>query len=483
MDIFSQNNLHTTSAEFINSTNPYKNAIESIIQKSVSPENRKLFYLLLEPIFIKNVVSTFFLKYTESNIQTQNFNILDNKIPLFFERNHKFKYLKDILSNPFLKDHQISEFLELFSNIQKCFQGLHRFIYIYKYKRSRIYNTTDLCGDPIPINKSNRISITIFQNNTRYVFLLRELMKTIVSSLSHTMFFFSEPISCKNPYTNLPLNKSALYNIYFAIRFSSSLKMHELFHRFFIHEFNLHNFLLHSDEEIREEYLNSYLRDIEEHLKYSGRTVVYQMFHENKIMCLTIHRQFPENRLIEIMRPYIELYYRKKFSLKQSYTNHLSVVLKYALLRFIKYNRFFGRRISKRENVNGYIKRVYKFNDDHIEFALPVETNFGNSHLSYYSESFSIMIREIRESRKLKFLRVIPRLYKDSDDENEDTQNNNLRENDDDSSDSDDADNNENNENNEISDNETHNDSDSDNDNDRDNEISETDNNIVDIVD
>jgi hypothetical protein len=139
----------------------------------------------------------------------------------------KFQYLNNILSNPLIDDIYKTELLTLFSFLQKGFRGIERFIYLIKYRKSRIYNTTDLYGDTILENPRN--TITIFQNNTRYVFLLRELVKTITTALTNSPYFFSEPVCCKNPYTNMAFTKSALYNIYFSIRFYSSLKIPHYF--------------------------------------------------------------------------------------------------------------------------------------------------------------------------------------------------------------------------------------------------------------
>lgn len=381
MNIFSQTNTQNPSK-----IDRYKPILENIIKRYVSQENQILFYIFLEPIFIKNIF--IYSDLSENSIE----------IPLFFERNKKFEIIKDILSNIFLKESQKSDFLDLFSILQKGFLGLRRFIYLYRYKKSRIYNTTDLCGDLIPIN-NNRLSITIFQNNTRYVFLLREVMKIIISALSNSVHFFSEPISCKNPYTNIPFDKSTLYNIYFAIRFSS-LKIPELFHRYFLLDFNLYDFLINTDEEIREEYLKSYLKNIGNHLEGEIRMIVNDIFRENKIFCIHIHKEFPEDRLLAIMRPYLEIYYKTKFSLKHSYINYLSIVLQYSLLKFVSYNRYFGRRISKRVKIDRTIKRIIDFNDKHIEFQLLNGCVYKESHLSCFSDIISKFMKEIRELKK-----------------------------------------------------------------------------------
>jgi len=392
--IFKSNNI-----EF--KTDPYKQIIESIINKSVSLENRDLFYGLIEPLFIRNFLWIF---------------DTSNKNPRFFERNEKFDFLKTNLSNPFLKESQKTEFLEFFSILQKGINGFKRLLYIRRFNKSRIYNTTDFCGDEIPINP--RISITIYQNRTRYIFLLRDLAKTIISALSNTLYFFSEPISCKNPYTNIAFSKAALYNIYFALRFSY-IKIPPLFQSFFLMDFDLYEFSVKMDEGIRDEYLNSYTANIGNHLRGEIREVVLHIFRENQILCMHIHRDFPEDRLLAIMKPYLQIYYKAKYSLQRTYANYLKVILKYSLLQFVKYNRNFGRRIQKRENIeNKWVKRD-DFNDRYQPFQSPIDDDFRTSHLSCTPDKLTNLLREIRDAKNWKFLRIPVVFIREEEEESE----------------------------------------------------------------
>ena len=50
--------------------------------------------------------------------------------------------------------------------------------------------------------------------------------------------FFSEPLPSKNPYNNLPLTKSNLYNIYFFIKFNTNI-YDDLLFKFFHCDFNM----------------------------------------------------------------------------------------------------------------------------------------------------------------------------------------------------------------------------------------------------
>ena len=380
-----------------------KEIITSIISKTASSDNISLYSLFLSPFFTKT-----------------KFDIDLNK-----KKETKYKLIESILSNVFLKEYQKTELFTIFSILQKGINGIRRFVYLYRYKRSKIYNSTDLCGDPIPTNP--RLSITILQNNTRYIFLLRELMKTINTSLSNSPHFFSEPVPCKNPYTNVPFNKSALYNIYFSLRFSSSIKIPELFHRYFLCDFDLFQFSFKSEDLIRTEYINSYVKNIGIHQIGYIREITHCIFREYKILCIHVHRHFPEDRLLTIMQPYISAYYRVKYTLNLTLKTHLSLILKYCLLKFVEYNKCFGRKIQKREIRSGKIVRFIDFNDKHVEFKWPVLTNFRNNHLNIASVEMSKILNYIQQSKKWDFLKIIPFITIKDSDESESEGNNTPR--------------------------------------------------------
>ena len=63
----------------------------------------------------------------------------------------------------------------------------------------------------------------------------------INNALSNSPDFFSVPLVIKNPYNNVPFNKSTLYNIYFNIM-SKTYIVSELIHKFFLTNFDINKF-------------------------------------------------------------------------------------------------------------------------------------------------------------------------------------------------------------------------------------------------
>jgi len=109
------------------------------------------------------------------------------------------------------------------------------------------------------------------------------------------------------------------------------------------------------------------------------------MFEDCNLSTLPIDRHFPKDKLIEIMRPYIKLYYKGKYSLQNSKCNEYMYRLKVKLKMFIEHNPVFGRKkvfykmgtFSKKKIVD-----KVSFNDDHIDFYKKKSTDlFLKSHL------------------------------------------------------------------------------------------------------
>ncbi len=166
--------------------------------------------------------------------------IHDKHIQLIFQLNidngSKFKCLQNILSNVFISEINKEEIMNIFCKIQRFIHAMFRLQYIWKWKRANVYNTEDLYMNPIHIGQKN--TIVLLQNNTKYIFQIKELIGSINTSLSNSCHFFLEPLVCKNPYTNLPFDKASLYNIYYAIR-ESTFIMPTLIHQYFLSDFDL----------------------------------------------------------------------------------------------------------------------------------------------------------------------------------------------------------------------------------------------------
>ena len=170
-------------------------------------------------------MNTFFLIIKKHfNITDYPFQNLDSlqKIIFFmlinkkdYSLKNKFKYINEQINNIFFTEEQKEDFINIFCKIQKTYFAFARFAYIYKYKKAKIVVDFDLCLNPIDINNKN--SICLLQEKYKYCFRINDLINIIDTALSNSPNFFSDPLISKNPYNNVPFNKSTLYNIYFKI--------------------------------------------------------------------------------------------------------------------------------------------------------------------------------------------------------------------------------------------------------------------------
>jgi len=317
---------------------------------------------LIYSIFLKGMEQNSFFSYNCVSFMT----ILD-----------KWKSYGSILNNMFLRNEKREEMIDLISKIQRTIHGFYRFKYLWRLRKAKWYNTADLYMNPI--SPTDKETIVIFENNTKYIFQLRELIRVVQSSLSNCCNFFPNPIPCKNPYTNLPLHKSNLYNIYFAIR-RSQYRMPLLFEEFFHHNFNLNRFLIKNEELINDEYLNTYVEN--NCLTYVLENVV-DMFKEHNIRC-HIHKDFPKDQLFQIMKPYLSLYFISNYSINSHKKGRAFRNLHRKLHLFDNYNKQFGRRKVQFVSKNPFspLKQcVYFFDDKYIPLKDIDNDSFMTSHL------------------------------------------------------------------------------------------------------
>jgi hypothetical protein len=327
-----------------------------------------LFYMM-NP-FDELLYSTF-LKKEDINIWFSCISISFLSIPA------KWKSFHSILNNIFLGNEKREEMIDVISKIQRTIHGMYRFKYLWRLRKAKLYNADDLYMNPI--GPSDKGTVVIFENNTKYIFQLRELIRVVHSSLSNCCHFFPDPIQSKNPYTNLPFHKSNLYNIYFAVR-SSQYRMPHLLEAFFREDFNLNRFLTKNEELINEEYLNTYVENncVEGIFDY-----VQDMFKEHHIRS-SIHPEFPKEKLYKIMKPYLSLYFVSNYSINQHKKARSFRLLHRTLDLFQRYNSCFGRRKIKfiSKNPFSHIKQcIYIFDEKHPPFHNRESNHFLTSHL------------------------------------------------------------------------------------------------------
>ena len=341
-----------------------------------------LFFLIIKKL----------LKINDTNFQ--NLDSIQKIIYfMFISRNYystyfKFSFFVNEINNIFLTEKQKEDFINIFCKIQKIYFSLSRFAYIYKFNKANVVADSDLCLNPIDINNKN--TIALLQDKNKYYFKINDLINILNNSLSNSPNFFSEPLITKNPYNNVPFNKSTLYNIYFNITSKTNI-VPELINKFFLSNFDLNKFEKDYEYLIREHAINKYVKNSDIDVLYNSVLIMLDFFNDHNLFAhikdrINIHDDFPKKQLVDIMRPYLLLYFSYKYSLISTKKFDSKILLYKKLNEFYTFNPYFGKKNIKVQSYfsrNGKkkYKNVYVFNDKHINFYSE-DNNFLTSHLS-----------------------------------------------------------------------------------------------------
>lgn len=311
----------------------------------------------------------------------------------------KFAYINEICNNFYFKqqDDKKNKIMYYFYQIQRTYFILNRFIFLYKYKKSKIIVENDLEMNKLQIHQPN--VLCIYHNNYKYLFKIQELLKIIYTSLTNSYLFFAEPINIKNPYNNIVLGKSILYYIYFYLNTMVQIKTIQdkhldIFLKFKECEFNITHFVNKYEHILREYSIQNYIinSDIDTlvcdifkmvHVFNSGKNDIYSQ--------ICIDTKFPKKELVNIMKPYLNLYLHSRYSLVSTIKQKLIIRLNNKLNDFQKYNPNFGKKkiVLKTIQCGNKYKRVYshiEYNKRYKSFHSYNTDNYMSDHLEYRYE-------------------------------------------------------------------------------------------------
>jgi len=213
------------------------------------------------------------LKIENNNFFTHDSSGVDPLIKVLFGFNNikknnpfykqKFIFFKKIINSFYIKDQREEDVINYFNKIQRTYNALNRFAFLYKFKKAKIIVNTDMILNEIKENDKN--VICIYHENAKYLFKLFDLLKIINMSLIHSQNFFADPLCIKNPYNNLPFGKNILYYIHYFLteksRFFYKIKDTDLFLKFHSCQFNLTEFLNKYEYLLREKTIINYVKN------------------------------------------------------------------------------------------------------------------------------------------------------------------------------------------------------------------------------
>jgi len=330
-----------------------------------------------------------------SGIHKIFFYILD-KLELKNYNNSKFIFLDETMNNYYFskKDTEKKEFFNLFNKIQKIYYTLNRFVYLYKFKKSKLIVDMDMQLNKINIGDPN--VICIYHVNSKYLFKIDDLLKMIYMSLTNCFSFFAEPITIKNPYNNISFGKSILYYIYSYLISNARIQYIkpeylDVFFKFKESNFNMTKFVNSYEYILREYAIKNYMNNTSKSIIKDQILHMIDVYNSNIMRNhkkILIDPEFPAEDLISIMKPYLFLILESNYSLIDKNKRDAKNKLNKKLKEFQNYNPTFGRKNIKFKDVilNGKTKRIKShigFNMKHPKFNSYTIETFMNNHLHY----------------------------------------------------------------------------------------------------
>ena len=365
------------------------------------------FQYIIKKFFNLNDIISFDIDSIKNNTDCNFFNILVSCI--FIQKSYsirnKYIFFDETINNSFITDDIRNEFINLFALFQRTYNSFSKLANLYRYKKAKIIIEYDLCLNPIKENGKN--IFILMQNNNKYLFNINDLIKIIHNSIANTSHFFNNPLPIKNPYNNVLINKSTLYNIYFYIRTKTLLNPDLLFY-FFKTNFNINKFTEQYQYLIRNYAINNYLISSTNYKLHDDIRQMIENFNYsiiNKNYQIIIDNDFPKDILIKIMIPYLRLYFLSEYSLMHS-TGKMKYkkILRNKLIEFQNFNPIFGRKIYNYVNIlskNKIVrKNVVNFNSKHIDFndKNKDKTTFMDSHNSKYNDDLNLSTEDNQDN-------------------------------------------------------------------------------------
>ena len=335
---------------------------------------------------------------------------------------NKYKFFIETLNVFYIKGTKEEEFINYFCKIQKTYNILNRFAHNYKYKKSNIVVNTDIGLNELIPNSKN--VICIFHKNARYLFHVKDLICIINTSLTNSHMFFSEPLPIKNPYNNLPFDKSTLYNIYFFIRYKTNYHC-DLLLKFFDCDFNLTIFKGKNEYLLRELSINNYVYKSTSQILENEILDMISFYNDNYCgdiseLQIFIDKEFPKDKLIKIFQPYLLMFFSSQYSFLNHKKKETLYYFKQGLRRFKNFNPQFGRKKYKiifkhtKNFKKKVVGKIIEFDDIHVKFNNIEKDNkiFLSDHLNYEEINYN-------SSNNLSFLNNrMPLFFREGTDEN-----------------------------------------------------------------
>lgn len=241
-------------------------------------------------------------------------------------------------------------FLDFFNRIQQVYRALNRFANLITKKNYAINVSHDMFLTPISCKQKN--VFCYYEHKYIYFFTLQDLSRIITSAICHSVHFYPEPMSPKNPYSGILFSTTDLYNIYFKMK-ESLLNVPLVMQQYFLSHFDIKKFKSNNEIIIRNIYINQFIQneDPDEIVEY-----IYDMLSPYKSLQIDVN--FPNSILIDTFKHILIYYLRYKYSHDNSRRQYNYMCVRTRILEIIKNTPGFGRKIISFVNGKKYVSFI-----------------------------------------------------------------------------------------------------------------------------
>ena len=154
---------------------------------------------------------------------------------------YKYKNILKLINSTIITKEKRDEYINFIANYNKhvnCFINIQR---KWKYSKCKKYDNEYDMTLTVPLSSYKDSELFSFvQNNTIYTFTVSDILKVIQTSLLNSEYCTEKPKKPKNPYNNLIISRTILFNLYI------HCKIHNIIIPYFVNEFYKCGFWLRS---------------------------------------------------------------------------------------------------------------------------------------------------------------------------------------------------------------------------------------------
>ena len=314
-------------------------------------------------------------------------------LPLFCSKNtFRINNLIQELDNKFSSPKIREELINHFCKFKQTYWAFTKLARIWKIKHTPTRIQTDLYMNEL--DPTHPRTFQLIHPNGIYLFSLQNLARIIVDAITHQSGMFVEPLPIKNPYTNGLLSKCDLVNIYLSLK-NNNMRVHEMLEKFFQCEFNIFEFRRKHETELRDLAIDQYAKTAS--ISELAQDVDDMLRIHRITKKINIAKGFPQNILVETMRPFLRIYLLERYSFSSMTRKYSAKQLDIELNKFAENNPGYGKQITPEfvapPNSNPfspteqYIKQPDKYATETTPHSSYCKSNYMGTHI-YNEDTF-----------------------------------------------------------------------------------------------